>query len=64
MVKIPAGSTIIVAEYFHNTIQNKNNPFHPPREVSERAGSMRASDEMFQFIITLMDYQTGDESVS
>lgn len=64
MVKIPAGSTIIVEGVFDNTIQNKNNPFHPPREVSERAGSMRASDEMFQFIITLMDYQEGDESIS
>lgn len=64
MVKIPAGSTIIVEGVFDNTIQNKNNPFHPPREVSERAGSMRASDEMFQFIITLMDYQKGDESIS
>jgi hypothetical protein len=64
MVKIPAGSTIVVEGIFDNTIQNKNNPFHPPREVSERAGSMRASDEMFQFIITLMDYQTGDENIS
>lgn len=64
MVKIPAGSTIIVEGVFDNTIQNKNNPFHPPREVSERAGSMRASDEMFQFIITLMDYEPGDEQIS
>ena len=64
MVKIPAGSTIIVEGVFDNTIQNKNNPFHPPREVSERAGSMRASDEMFQFIITLMDYKVGDENIS
>jgi hypothetical protein len=64
MVKIPAGSTIIAEGVFDNTIQNKNNPFHPPQEVSERAGSMRASDEMFQFIITLMDYQLGDETIS
>ena len=64
MVKIPAGSTIVAEGIFDNTIQNRNNPFHPPREVSERAGSMRASDEMFQFIITLMDYKAGDESIS
>jgi hypothetical protein len=64
MVKIPAGSTIIVEGVFDNTVQNKNNPFHPPREVAERAGSMRASDEMFQFIITLMDYKNGDELIS
>ncbi|HRG60097.1 MAG TPA: hypothetical protein PK323_14170 [Bacteroidia bacterium] len=64
MIKIPAGSTIIVEGIFDNTIQNKNNPFHPPREVAERAGSMRASDEMFQFIITLMDYESGDENIS
>jgi hypothetical protein len=25
---------------------------------------MRASDEMFQFIITLMDYLPGDENIS
>ncbi len=64
MVKIPAGSIIMVEGVFDNTINNKMNPFHPPREVSERAGSMRASDEMFQFIITLLDYQTGDENIS
>jgi hypothetical protein len=64
MVKIPAGSTIMVEGVFDNTIYNKNNPFHPPREIAERAGSMRASDEMFQFIITLMDYRPGDEDIS
>lgn len=64
MVKIPAGSTIIVEGVFDNTINNRMNPFHPPRTVAERKGSMRASDEMFQFIITLMDYEPGDENIS
>lgn len=64
MVKIPAGSTIVVVGVYDNTIQNRNNPFHPPREVAERAGSMRSTDEMFQFIITLMDYEPGDENIS
>jgi hypothetical protein len=61
--KLPAG-TIVVAEcMMDNTVNNPHNPNHPPQTISERAGSMRASDEMFQFIMTVMDYRTGDEDI-
>jgi hypothetical protein len=49
---------------FDNTINNPNNPFHPPQIVSERAGSMRTTDEMFQFIISALPYRSGDEDIN
>jgi hypothetical protein len=68
MVKIPKGSTIIVEAMFDNTSQNPNNPFSPPREVSERlnrgGASMRTTDEMLQFIISYLPYEDGDENTS
>ncbi|MCK6650100.1 MAG: cytochrome c, partial [Bacteroidia bacterium] len=64
MVKIPAGATIIVEGVFDNTRNNPNNPFSPPRLVAEREGSMRTEDEMFQFIVTYLPYQSGDENIS
>ncbi len=64
MVKIPKGATIHTVGVFDNTRSNPNNPFSPPRLVAEREGSMRTSDEMFQFIVTYLPYQNGDEQVS
>jgi hypothetical protein len=64
MLHIPAGSTIEVVAEMDNTIQNPNNPNHPPKEVEGRNGSMRASDEMLQFIMTFLPYQKGDEEIS
>lgn len=64
MVKIPKGATIHTVGVFDNTRSNPNNPFSPPRLVAEREGSMRTSDEMFQFIVTYLPYQSGDEHVS
>jgi len=64
MVKVPAGATIIVEGVFDNTRNNPNNPFSPPRLVAEREGSMRTEDEMFQFIVTYLPYQSGDENIS
>jgi hypothetical protein len=64
MVKIPRGSIIHIEGVFDNTKQNPNNPFSPPKLVAEREGSMRTSDEMFQFIVTYLPYQAGDENVS
>ncbi len=62
--KIPARSVIKVHGVFDNTSANPNNPFDPPRTVTERAGSMRTTDEMFQLIISWMPYQNGDENIS
>ncbi|MFL5763114.1 MAG: c-type cytochrome [Bacteroidia bacterium] len=64
MVKIPAGSRIHAEGVYDNTKNNPNNPFSPPRVVAEREGSMRTSDEMFQFIVTYLPYQAGDEKIS
>ena len=69
MLKIPAGSEIIVEAIYDNTINNPDNPFTPPRLISERKnengkGSMRTSDEMLQFIINYLYYQEGDENIS
>ncbi|MBL7812160.1 MAG: hypothetical protein JNL57_08050 [Bacteroidetes bacterium] len=68
MVHIPAGSEIIAEAVFDNTDRNPNNPNQPPKEVGERldygGASMRATDEMFQFIITYTLYQPGDENFS
>lgn len=63
MVKIPAGSTIIAEGVYDNTVNNPNNPYNPPRQVRDRDGSMRATDEMFQFIVTYIPYQVGDENI-
>ena len=64
MVKIPAGSTIVAEGVYDNTTKNLNNPFSPPQLVRDRNGSMKATDEMFQFIITYLPYQPGDENIS
>ena len=64
MLKIPKGSTIHSIGVYDNTRHNPNNPFSPPRLVAERDGSMRTSDEMFQFIVTYLPYQNGDENIS
>ena len=64
MVKRPAGTTIFAEGVYDNTRQNLNNPFSPPQLVQERKGSMRATDEMFQFIVTYLPYEPGDENIS
>jgi hypothetical protein len=63
MIKIPAGSTIVAEGIYDNTKQNLNNPFSPPRQVSDNKGSMKATDEMFQFIVTYVPYKEGDEEI-
>lgn len=64
MLKLPKGTRIHIEGVFDNTRQNPYNPFNPTRLVAEREGSMRTSDEMFQFIVTYLPYQTGDENIS
>ncbi|MEW6469294.1 MAG: hypothetical protein AB1458_10230 [Bacteroidota bacterium] len=64
MLKIPAGSVIHVVGVYDNTKNNPLNPFNPPRAVGERDGSMRTTDEMFQFIINYLPYKPGDENIS
>lgn len=64
LLKIPRGTTIYVEGMYDNTADNPNNPFQPPREIREREGSMKTTDEMFQLIITYVPYQPGDENIS
>jgi hypothetical protein len=64
VLHIPAGSVMHVEGVFDNTENNPLLPFHPPRTVAEREGSMRTTDEMFQLICTYMPYKTGDENIS
>ena len=63
-VKIPAGSTIYAIAAYDNTSNNPLNPFNPPQQIAEREGSMRTTDEMFQFIITYLPYRNGDEKLN
>jgi hypothetical protein len=68
MLKIPAGSEIIVKATYDNTSNNPDNPFSPPQVISERKnlngkGSMRTSDEMLQFIINYLPYNDDDENI-
>jgi hypothetical protein len=62
ILKLPRGTTIYAEALYDNTVNNPNNPFHPPRVVREQGGSMRTTDEMFQCIITMMPYEPGDEN--
>jgi hypothetical protein len=64
MVKVPKGSTIAAVAVYDNTANNPNNPFSPPRTVIGTNGSMRVTDEMFQFIMAYLPYQPGDEKIS
>jgi len=63
MLKLEKGTTIFVEGVYDNTVDNPLNPFNPPQVVSEREGSMRTTDEMFQFIVTYLPYQNGDENI-
>ena len=65
MLKIPKGSVIHAEGIYDNTLENPNNPYDPPKMVIEPVNrDMKTTDEMFQFIITYLPYQTGDENIS
>lgn len=64
MLKIPAGSRVIAEGVYDNTENNPLNPHSPPEIVAERDGSMKTTDEMFQFIVTFVPYVAGDENIS
>ena len=64
LLPLRRGTTIQVEGVYDNTENNPLNPFHPPQTVSERDGSMRTTDEMFQFIVSYTRYRPGDETIS
>jgi hypothetical protein len=63
LLKIPRGSVIHVEGVFDNSANNLNNPFSPPRVITEKNGSMKTTDEMFQLIITYVPWKMGDEKI-
>lgn len=63
-VRIPGGSVIWAYGTFDNTVNNPNNPFHPPRNIDEKTTSMKTTDEMFQFIFQYLPYEEGDELIN
>ncbi|MDZ4667862.1 MAG: hypothetical protein SGJ00_08255 [bacterium] len=63
LLKIPRGSIIYVEGMYDNRAENPNNPFSPPRQIAERNGSMKTTDEMFQLIVTYLPWQKGDEEI-
>ncbi len=64
-VKLTKGTAIYVYGTYDNTSKNPNNPFFPPRKITEGNGveSMKTTEEMFQFIFTYLDYKSGDEKI-
>ncbi len=64
ILKLEKGTAIYAEGVYDNTENNPLNPFNPPQVVAEREGSMRTTDEMFQFIVTYMPYKTGDENIN
>ena len=64
MLKIPKGSVIVAQGVYDNTTDNPDNPFDPPRTITEHDISMKTTDEMFQFIISYVPYEKGDEFIS
>ncbi len=64
MLKIPAGYEVVVDAIFDNTMDNPNNPFFPPKTLTESGVHMKTTDEMFQFFITYVPYKEGDEFIN
>jgi hypothetical protein len=64
-LKLEAGTTIHVFGTYDNTSKNINNPFFPPRTITQGNGveSMKTTEEMFQFIYTYVPYKVGDEGI-
>ncbi len=63
-IVLKAGTIIYAIGVYDNTINNPFNPNKPPKIVTDKNGSMRTTDEMFQFIVNYMSYEKGDEDLS
>jgi len=64
LLHIPRGSVIRAEGVYDNTSNNPLNPFKPPQTVQDHMGSMKTTDEMFQFILVYLRYEPGDENIS
>lgn len=63
MLKIPAGYEIVAEAVFDNTQDNPHNPHFPPKTLRSAGDHMKTTDEMFQFFLTWLPYQNGDEKI-
>jgi Copper type II ascorbate-dependent monooxygenase, C-terminal domain len=62
-IVLQQGTTIYAVGVYDNTEANPFNPNKPPKLVTDKDGSMRTTDEMFQFIVSYMEYMKGDEEL-
>jgi len=60
MLKIPAGSRILVEAKFDNTSENPVNPNQPAKDIGY---GWNSTDEMCDLVIYYIDYQEGDELI-
>lgn len=60
MLKIPAGSRIIVEAKYDNTSENPVNPNQPAKNIGY---GWNSTDEMCNLVIYFLDYQEGDEQI-
>ena len=60
LLKIPAGSVILVAATYDNTQTNNANPHNPPKDIGY---GWNSTDEMCNLIIYYVDYTEGDEKI-
>lgn len=60
LIKIEKGSVIYCIASFDNTTNNKNNPNHPPKNVT---WGESAFDEMFLCYMAYVPYKAGDEKI-
>jgi hypothetical protein len=60
LLKIPAGSQIIVEAKYDNTSENPANPNHPAKDISY---GWNSTDEMCNLVIYYLDYKEGDEAI-
>lgn len=60
LLKIPAGSRILVEAQYDNSSDNPANPFNPARDIGY---GWNSTDEMCNMVIYYLDYQEGDEEM-
>lgn len=60
LLRIPAGSRIMVEAKYDNTSENPANPNNPVRDIGY---GWNSTDEMCNLVIYYLDYEEGDEAI-
>lgn len=60
LLKIPAGSQIMVQATYDNTSENPENPFAPAKDIGYGWGTR---DEMLNLVMYYLDYKADDENI-